>query len=122
MDRKTVKPAYEDAAPQLAPRVQAPALPPAEPSAEAAATPEAAPQTQGDLEALAVNLARLVEESGNVAAAYLKPREAGEVKESAADQVADAVKTLGHVAEFWLSDPARAVSAQTAFTSRFIEL
>ncbi|MBV9637711.1 MAG: class I poly(R)-hydroxyalkanoic acid synthase, partial [Methylobacteriaceae bacterium] len=84
--------------------------------------PEAAPWTQGDLEALAVNLARLVEESGKVAAAYLKPREAGEANGSAADQVADAVKTLGHVAEYWLSDPARAVSAQTAFTSRFIEL
>ena len=59
------------------------------------------------------NLARMVEEGGKALAAYLKPREEGEVKTEPADEIADMVKTLGQVAEYWLSDPQRAVELQT---------
>ena len=48
----------------------------------------------------------MVEEGGKALAAYLKPREDGEVKAEPADEIADVVKTLGHVAEYWLSRPA----------------
>ena len=55
----------------------------------------------------------MVEEGGKALAAYLKPREEGEVKTELADEIADVVKTLGQVAEYWLSDPQRAVEVQT---------
>ena len=54
---------------------------------------------------------RLVEEGGKALAAYLKPREEGKIKDETADSIADVVKTLGQVAEYWLSDPQRAVEA-----------
>jgi polyhydroxyalkanoate synthase len=73
-------------------------------------------------DALALNVAKLLEESGKAAAAYLRRRETGEAGTGGADQITDAVKTLGRVAEFWMSDPYRAVEAQTSFTTRFIEL
>ena len=38
------------------------------------------------------------------------------------EDVSDIVKTLGTVAEIWMSDPNRAVEAQTSSASRFVEL
>ena len=35
----------------------------------------------------------------------MKPREDGETQAEMSDEVADAVKTLGKVAEYWLADP-----------------
>src|SRR5579871_4682804 len=54
-----------------------------------------------DLEALTTNLARLIEEGGRVVAAYLGPREDGTQKLGYSDEMADVIKTLGHVAEYW---------------------
>ena len=65
-----------------------------------------------DVEQFSRNIARMVEEGGKALAAYLKPREEGAVKAEPADEIADVVKTLGHVAEYWLSDPQRAVEVQ----------
>jgi hypothetical protein len=58
-----------------------------------------------DIEALARNVARLIEEGGKALAAYMKPREEGKIKRELADGITDAVKTMGRVAEYWLSDP-----------------
>ncbi|HXQ83556.1 MAG TPA: class I poly(R)-hydroxyalkanoic acid synthase, partial [Xanthobacteraceae bacterium] len=67
-----------------------------------------------DVEAFSRNLARLVEEGGRALAAYLKPREQGRNADgTAADEVAEVVKTLGQVAEYWLADPQRTVELQT---------
>jgi polyhydroxyalkanoate synthase len=64
----------------------------------------------------------MMEEGGKALAAYLKPREEGEVKIEPADEIADVVKTLGQVAEYWLSDPQRAVEVQTSLGKAYLEL
>lgn len=75
-----------------------------------------------DIEALAQNMGRVVEESGKALAAYLRPREEGRIKNGLSDEVADAVKTLGHLAEYWMKDPQRAIEAQASLTSNFMAL
>ena len=75
-----------------------------------------------DIEAFAKNLARLVEEGGKALAAYIKPREAGQVRPGLSDEVTDVVKTLGEVAEYWLSDPQRAVELQSPLGKAYLEL
>src|ERR1041385_1269678 len=75
-----------------------------------------------DIEKFSQNIARMVEEGGKALAAYLKPREEGEVKIEPADEIADVVKTLGQVAEYWLSDPQRAVEVQTSLGKAYLEL
>jgi polyhydroxyalkanoate synthase len=75
-----------------------------------------------DIERFAHNLARLVEQGGKALAAYLKPREEGAANVDFPEQVNDAVKTLGHVAEYWLSDPARAVELQRRLGGAYLDL
>lgn len=84
--------------------------------------PVAAPAPKPDFDVMAQNVARIFEGAGKVAAAYIKPVEQGTAKIGFADEAADAVKTLGHVAEHWLADPARTVEAQTRLSSDFLTL
>ena len=81
-----------------------------------------AAQPTPDFETLSLNLARMMEEGGKVIAAYMKPVAEGRTSPDMAEHVADAVKTLGVVAESWLSDPQKAVAAQAALTAPLIEL
>jgi polyhydroxyalkanoate synthase len=84
------------------------------------------PQTQAfvtDVEALSRNVARWIEESGNVVAAYLKPRAEGRKPQSVfSEEAAEAIKSIGQVAEHWMSDPQRAVRAQTELSTRMLDL
>jgi len=75
-----------------------------------------------DIERFSHNLARLVEESGRALAAYLKPREEGSDDKELADEVTEVVRTLGEVAEYWLSDPQRAVELQTSLGKAYLDL
>src|SRR5882672_8659113 len=75
-----------------------------------------------DIEAFAHNLARMVEEGGKALAAYMKPREDGAIEGGLSDQTADMVKTLGEVAQYWLSDPQRAVELQSQLGKAYLEL
>ena len=76
-----------------------------------------------DVEAFSRNLARLVEEGGRALAAYLKPLEQGRNADgSAADEVAEVVKTLGQVAEYWLADPQRSLELQTRLGKAYLDL
>ena len=75
-----------------------------------------------NIEAFAGNLARLVEESGKALAAYMKPREIGQAHGGLSDELADVVKTLGEVMEYWLSDPQRAVELQRHLGKAYLEL
>ena len=76
-----------------------------------------------DVEQFARNFARLVEVGGKALAAYMRPREEGETKTSElSDEVADATKTLGKVAEYWLSDPARAMEMQASLGRAWLDL
>ena len=98
---------------------------PAPSAAEPAKTKDAPaghPFPLPDFEALSKNMGRLVEEAGKAVAAYMGPIEAGKTNPDFADHVEDAVKTFGHVAEYWLSDPGRALEAQSALSSNFLSL
>jgi len=75
-----------------------------------------------DIEQFSHNLARLVEESGRALAAYLKPREEGHDDKELADEVTEVVKTLGAVAEYWLSDPQRTIELQTNLGKAYLDL
>jgi polyhydroxyalkanoate synthase len=75
-----------------------------------------------DIEALSRNIARLIEEGGKALAAYLKPREEGKIRTEVAEDITDAVKSLGRVAEYWLSDPGRALELQTSLGRAYLDL
>lgn len=90
--------------------------------AEGAAKPESSGPAIPDFERMAGNFARAVEHGGLALAAMVKPVEEGKVKTAFADDVADAVKTFGHVAEYWLSDPLRTIEAQTSLSTSFLDL
>ncbi len=96
----------------------------------AAAPPEGA-RLQGEshtaqqipnFDVLATNTAQMIEEAGRLAAAYIRPRERGEQPLAPSSEANDMVKTLGRVAEHWMSDPARAVEAQARLTSQMMGL
>jgi polyhydroxyalkanoate synthase len=91
--------------------------------AEAPESAAAAPPPLPDLDALSRNVARLIQEGGKVAAAFLAPRESGETKPTAfGEDIADAVATLGKVAEHYYSDPQRALEAQAGLSTQFMAL
>ena len=75
-----------------------------------------------DIEAFSRNLARLIEEGGKALAAYLKPREEGTVRGDLSDDVTDAIKTVGRIAEYWISDPGRAVELQASLGRAYLDL
>jgi polyhydroxyalkanoate synthase len=75
-----------------------------------------------DVEALSRNVARLIEEGGKALAAYLKPREEGKVKGDSAEDITDVVKSVGRVAEYWMSDPRRALEVQTSLGRAYLDL
>ncbi len=77
--------------------------------------------TGSDYEELGRNLARIMEEGGRAMAAYLKPREEGRSDDQYAE-VADVVKTLGQVADYWLRDPQRAVELQSSLGKAYLDL
>ena len=91
---------------------------------EPQAAPEAAPiaATIPNFERLAQNAARMMTEGSRVMAAYMKPLEAGENPNNPGNEIVDAVRSLGKVAEYWLKDPARTLEAQPAFSTKFIDL
>ncbi|MCO5066148.1 MAG: class I poly(R)-hydroxyalkanoic acid synthase [Rhizobiaceae bacterium] len=80
------------------------------PAAEAA---NVEPYLVKDPETFALNMARTLENLGKAAAAWAAPREKGETHDSVAEPVADMVKTFSKLTEYWLSDPTRALEAQT---------
>jgi polyhydroxyalkanoate synthase len=75
-----------------------------------------------DIEALARNAARMIEEGGKALAAYIKPREDGRLHDQTAESIADVVRTLGLVLEYWLADPQRATEMQSRLGKSFLEL
>ena len=77
-----------------------------------------------DVEVFSRNLARIIEQGGRALAAYLKPREEGRERDDSqfAEEVAEVVKTLGQVAEYWLADPQRALELQTRLGTAYLEL
>src|SRR6202165_418730 len=75
-----------------------------------------------DPEAFAMNLAKAMESSGQALAAYLKPRENGELKDKPPNEVGEVIKTFSTVAEYWLSDQSRASDLQTKMGKAYLDL
>ena len=75
-----------------------------------------------DIEEFAKNLARMIEEGGKAMAAYLKPREAGHADSGRAEQMNEVARTLGQVAEYWLTDPKRALDLQSTLGKAYLDL
>ena len=79
-----------------------------------------------DIERLATNAARFIEQGGRALAAYLKPFEAadtGQIKRNdTSDLVVVALTAIGKVAEHWSGDPVRLAEAQAAIATPFMQL
>ena len=75
-----------------------------------------------DPERFALNLARMIEQAGKAASAWAEPREKGEIRDSVAEPMADMVKTFSKLTEYWLSDPSRALEAQTRLFSGYMNV
>jgi polyhydroxyalkanoate synthase len=83
---------------------------------------ETQPAKKFDAEAFAMNVARAMENSGKALAAYLKPRESGEVIDKPPNEMNEVVKTLTAVAEYWLSDETRSADLQTKLAKGYLDL
>jgi len=75
-----------------------------------------------DPEAFAMNLARAMESSGQALAAYLKPRESGEITDKPPGELAEVIKTFSAVAEYWLSDKERSAELQMKIGKAYLDL
>ncbi len=75
-----------------------------------------------DVGALAHNIAGAIEHGGKALAAYLAPRQSGEIKATIADDIGEMVRSIGRVAEYYMTDPQRAFAAQTALSKQFVDL
>lgn len=75
-----------------------------------------------DPEAFALNLARAMESSGQALAAYLKPRETGEVKDKPPGEMTEVIKTFSTVADYWLSDQTRSADLQMKLGKAYLDL
>ncbi|MDQ6437961.1 class I poly(R)-hydroxyalkanoic acid synthase [Mesorhizobium sp. LHD-90] len=75
-----------------------------------------------DPQRFALNMARMVEQAGKAASAWAEPREKGELRDSIAEPVVDMVKTFSKLTEYWLSDPQRALEAQTRLFSGYMSV
>ena len=74
-----------------------------------------------DPEKFATNFARIIEEAGKAASAYLRPRENGK-DDAAVDTINNMVRTFGKVGEYWTTDPQRAMEAQSRLWGRYMDL
>jgi len=75
-----------------------------------------------DPERFAINLARMVEQAGKAASAWVEPRERGDLRDTLADPATDMVKTFSRLTEYWLAEPSRALEAQTRLFSGYMDI
>ena len=73
-------------------------------------------------EAFAMNIAKAMETSGQALAAYLKPRDNGELKDKPPNEIGEVIKTFSTVAEYWLSDNDRATDLQSKMAKAYLDL
>ena len=75
-----------------------------------------------DPEAFALNLAKAMESSGQALAAYLKPRDNGEIRDKPPNEVTEIIKTFSTVANYWLSDDKRSAELQMKLGKAYLDL
>ncbi len=135
-ERPAAAPNAISAAPGALKRDSAPTTPTQETSTQRTAAPPpparpaAAGETDGlraqspipDAEALARNIGQAIEQGGEVLAAYLRPRETGEIKMNLADDGGEMIRSIGQFGQYYMADPLAAFEAQTALAMQFINL
>jgi polyhydroxyalkanoate synthase len=75
-----------------------------------------------DPDAFAHNIARLIEEAGKAASAYIKPREEAPEVFDYREELVDIVRSLAAVGDYWLSDPERTAEAQRRLLTCYFDL
>src|SRR6516165_6504698 len=75
-----------------------------------------------DAEAFAMNVARAMETGGRALAAYLQPRGSSDVQDKPPTELAEVIKTVTKVAEYWLSDNERSSYLQTKIAKGYLDL
>src|SRR6195256_321591 len=85
-------------------------------------TTETQPAKTFHPEAFALNLARAMESSGQALAAYLKPRESGELKNKPPSELGEVVKAFSAVAEYWLTENERSAELQMKIGKAYLDL
>ncbi len=73
-------------------------------------------------EAFALNMARAMESGGKALAAYLQPRQTGEVQAEPSNEMTEIIKTFSTVANYWLSDEKRATELQMKLGRAYLDL
>ncbi|MGV8937084.1 MAG: PHA/PHB synthase family protein [Allorhizobium sp.] len=66
-----------------------------------------------DPEAMAMNVAKALENLGKAASVWIAPRERGDIVDPVAEPMGELVKTMSKVGEYWMADPKRTLEAQT---------
>ncbi|MEF2546649.1 class I poly(R)-hydroxyalkanoic acid synthase [Aurantimonas sp. E1-2-R+4] len=74
-----------------------------------------------DPQAFALNMARVLEQLGKAAAAWVEPREKGEF-DAGPVSMDEMVQTLSKISDYWLTDPGRAVEAQTSLFTGYMDV
>jgi polyhydroxyalkanoate synthase len=110
----------QSAAPAAAPEPARNAAPPPATAAQAASTSDQ--HSALDVEALAHNIAQAIEQGGKALAAYMTPRQSGEIKTTIAAEIGEMARSIGRVVDYYLADPQRAFAAQTALSKQFVDL
>ena len=119
LERPVAEPERPAAEPAMASSTSEVAAAPADPHAKGVdGAPASPPLPVPDFDALSRNMSQLVEESGKLAATLY----GNEPPPRPPADIADAVQTLGQVAEHWFADPARLMEAQTRLTAGFFDL
>ena len=75
-----------------------------------------------DFNVLSQNAALYVAQAQKATAAFLKPIEERNKTPGLADEVSEVIRTLGQVAEKWMTDPQKAIEAQSRLQTRFVDL
>lgn len=75
-----------------------------------------------DPEQFAQNLTRVMEQVGQTMANYVSAEPSTSDGSQLADNMTEIVKTFSKVGEYWLSDPQRAIEAQTRLVSQYANL
>src|SRR5437868_3027788 len=73
-------------------------------------------------EALALNLAKAMENGGKALAAYLQSRQTGETVDKPPNELTELIKTFSVVANYWLSDDKRAAELQMKLGKAYLDL
>src|SRR6187431_2924463 len=73
-------------------------------------------------EAFALNMARAMESGGKALAAYLQPRQTGEVQAEPSNEMTEIIKTFSTVANYWLSDEKRSTELQMKLGKAYLDL